>query len=318
MEPDVRSATPPLTPRALARWLWQLTKDVIDEYRTDGVGDLAASITFWTILSVPAAILALVSTLGAAEAIVGAELANDLETEIQGFLDDTLSDSEAVSSAVSELFSSSNAGVATIATLVAIFTLSRAFAGVIRSLDNAYEVEDGRSWWHVRLVAIGLGLGTIVIVASAATLLAILPNLPFGSLARFLTAPAAFLVIVIWSTTLFHVGPYHRTPWRYDLPGGIVTTVGWVTASQGFAVYIRIAGQGNEVQTGVGAILLALSLMYILSIVLLVGAEVNDVIGRRAGVVQQPPSVREQANRVREQMRRRKNPPADAESEVES
>ena len=71
----------------------------------------------------------------------------------------------------------------------------------------------------------------------------------------------------------------------------MVTTIGWVVASQGFAFYVRATGQGNQVQTSVGAILLALGLMYVLSIVLLIGAELNDVLARRAGVVRQPPSV---------------------------
>lgn len=295
MDVDLHSPVPPMRPRAFGRWLWQLTKDVVNEYRRDGVGDLAASITFWTLLSVPAAVLALVSALSSLESFVGASVANDVETEVQQFINDTLADSETVNTAVSELFDSSNAGVATVATLVALFTLSRAFAGLIRALDAAYEVDDGRSWWHIRIVAIGLGGGTIVIVATGATILAALPSLPFDGAVRLLTAPAILASLVVWAATVFHIGPNHRTPWRYDVPGAVVTAIGWVAASQGFAFYVRVAGGGNQVQTSVGAILLALSLMYLLSIVLLIGAELNDVLTRRAGVVQQPASVRAKA-----------------------
>jgi hypothetical protein len=46
MTNDSRTPVPPLSPRALLRWLWQLTVDVWNEYRTDKAGDLAASITF--------------------------------------------------------------------------------------------------------------------------------------------------------------------------------------------------------------------------------------------------------------------------------
>ena len=186
-----------------------------------------------------------------------------------------------------------------VAAAVALFTLSRAFAGLIRALDIAYEVDDGRPWWFVRIVAIGLGIGTILVVATGATLLAILPSLPFNSALRLLVAPGVIVVLVMWAATIFHVGPNHYTPWRYDLPGAVVTTFGWVVASQGFAVYVRPSGQGNTVQTSVGALLLALSLMYVLSIVLLVGAEVNDVLARRAGVVRQPPSVADRAKFLR-------------------
>ena len=302
MVPDLRTPTPPRSPLLLPRWLWTLTKDVVDEYRRDGVGDLAASITFWTILSVPAAVLALVSALSSLESVVGASIANDVETEIEQFITDTFADSDALNDTVSELFTTSSAGVATVATLVALFTLSRAFAGLIRALDVAYEVDDGRPWWFVRLVAIGLGVGTILIVAAGATFLAVLPSLPLGGVLRWLTAPAVLAALILWAATVFHVGPNHRTPWRYDLPGAVVTTIGWIAASQGFALYVRVAGGGNDVQTSVGAILLALSLMYLLSIVLLIGAELNDVLARRAGVVQQPPSVRARARTLRDRV----------------
>ena len=285
-------------PLALAKWVWQLAKDVINEYRNDGVGDLAAAITFWTLLSIPAAILALISALSSFEAIGGSQAATDLEAEIQDLINDTFADSTTLNEAVNELFQGSNAGVLTIATAAAIFSLSRGFAGVIRALDQAYEVEEGRPWWHVRLVAIGLGLSTIVVAAGSSVLLAILPELPGGSAFQVLAAPVAFLLIVLWAATLFHLGPNHHTPWRYDIPGALITAVGWVAATQGFAIYVRLAGNGNQVQGTVGAVLLALTLLYLLSVVMLVGAEVNDVITRRAGVVQQPLALRDRYDQV--------------------
>jgi membrane protein len=286
------SPTPPLAPGDLARWTWQLIKDLWHEYREDNVGDLAASITFWTILSIPAAALALVSTLSSLEAIAGTSVSNDVEDEVQQFIADTLVDSETLSAAIAGLFSGSNAGVATIATIVALFTLSRAFAGLIRAMDIAYEVQEGRSWWRLRLTAVGLGVGTVLVAAGSATFLAVLPSLPLSVVTRWFTAPAAFAAVVLWCTTLFHLGPNHRTPWKYDVPGAVVTAIGWIAASQLFALYVRFAGSVNEVQSSVGAILLALTLVYVLSMVLVIGAEINDVIARRAGVVQEPRSIR--------------------------
>ena len=140
-------------------------------------------------------------------------------------------------------------------------------------------------------MAIGLGIGTVAIVAAGATLLAMLPSLGLTGAARWLTPAGVVVGLVLWAATLFHIGPNHRTPWRYDLPGAILAAVGWIVATQGFAVYVRYAPSGNDIQTSVGAILLALTLMYLLGLVLLVGAELNDVISRRAGVVQQPAPV---------------------------
>jgi membrane protein len=280
----LRSPHPPRRPLALVRWFWRLIKDVVEQYQEDDVGDLAASITFWTLLSIPAAILALVSMLSSLGAIVGESLAQDVEDEVIGYISDTFTDSAALEDTVRELFTTSSTGIATVATLVAVFTLSRAFAGLIRALDHAYEIEEGRPWWYVRVVAIGLGVSTIVVVATGATALALLPRLPYDGVLRILTLPAILAGLTVWAATIFHIGPHHKTPWRYDVPGAIVTTIGWVLATQGFALYVRFAGGGNNVQSSIGAVLLALTLMYLLSIVLLVGAELNDVIARRAGV----------------------------------
>ena len=292
MHPDDSSSPrPPRRPHALYRWLRRLAHDVFDEYGHDGIGDLAASITFWTILSIPAAALSLVSTLSSLESVVGQSLADELQDDVESFVSTTFADDAALNDTVRDLFETPSRGVATVATLVALFTLSRAFAGLIRALDIAYEVREGRPWWYVRIVAIGLGVGTIVIVAAGATMLAVLPTLPVSDLSRWLTAPAIIVGLTLWAATLFHLGPNHKTPWRYDLPGAILTSLGWVVSTQGFAIYVRFAPTGNNIQTSVGAVLLALTLMYLLSVILLLGAELNDVISRRAGVVQQPAPV---------------------------
>lgn len=304
MNADLRSPNVPRRPDVLARWLWQLAKEVLDEYQRDGISDVAASTTYWTILSIPAAVLALVSLLSSLETVVGASLANDVEAAVSDFVVDTFTNSETLSETVDELFNTPSTGIATVATLAAVFTLSRAFAGLIRALDIAYEVDDSRPWWLVRLVAIGLGVGSIAVVATGATMLAVLPSLPFGGVVRALAVPLVLSGLVIWAATVFHIGPNHRTPWRYDLPGAIVAGFGWLIATQGFAVYVRVSGQGNSVQSSVGAVLLALTLIYVLAVVLLLGAEVNDVLARRAGVVRENEPVAERAQSLRRRLRR--------------
>ena len=306
MASDPLSPTPPLAPRALARWLWQLTKDVAREYSRDNVSDLAASITFWTILSIPAATLALVSALSSLEPLTGTSLATEVEAQTQQFIRDTLVDSDTLTAAVDQLFNDSGSGIAIIATLIALFTLSRAFAGLIRALDVAYEVEEGRPFWYVRIVAIGLGVSTILVVAGTATFLAMLPSFGLGPVMRFVAPMAAISVLIAWAATLFHIGPNHRTPWRFDVPGAVFTALGWVVTTQLFAFYVRLSEGRNEVQSSVAIVLLALTLLYLLSLVLVIGAEVNDVIARRSGVVVEVEPVTERARAVRDRFRQRR------------
>lgn len=301
-DPDLRTPLPPLAPQRLVRWIWTLGVDVVEEYQEDRVGDLAASITFWTLLSIPATILALLSTVSSIETIVGADIADNIEQTAVDFVNQTFADSTTLENAVTELFAGGNAGVATAATLVALYSLSRGFAGLIRALDEVYEVDEGRSWWRVRIAAVGLGLATIVIVAAAATVIALLPQLPGGTPVQALVAPISVFGLVVWAMVLFHLGPHHRSPWRYDLPGAVITTIGWVVATQGFAVYVRVSADGNQLQSTVGAVLLGLTLIHVLSIVMLVGAEVNDVLTRRAGIDTDPMAISDRFSNLRDRI----------------
>lgn len=305
MDVDLRSPTPPLRPIAFIRWLWRLILDIADEWSKDGVGDLAASITFWTTVSVPAAALALVSALSSLENLAGAKVAREVRETAIEFANDTFRDSKTIRSTINDLFDTSSTGIATVATAVAVFTLSRAFAGLIRALDRAYGVESGRPWWYLRIVAVGLGLGTIGILAAAATVLTMLPTIPFTGDVPWFTVVLVFLGITIWIAMIFHLAPNHRTPWRYDLPGALVTSIGWFLAVQLFTLYVQYAGSGNQVQSSVGAILLALTLMYALSVIMLVGAELNDVIVKRTESATQNTDITERMKSARDWWRDR-------------
>ena len=97
----------------------------------------------------------------------------------------------------------------------------------------------------------------------------------------------ALIVLILWSATMFHIGPNHHTPWRYDLPGAAVAAVGWLALSLGFGWYVQIVGAGNDVLGAAGALLLALTWLWGACVVFLIGGELNEILASRAGVVQQ-------------------------------
>lgn len=272
------------------QWLWRTTADIVREYRKDGVGDLAASITFWTMVTIPSLVLALLSLLGSLDAVLGRNLATDVRDEVDQFLRDTFtSRASTIIDAVDELFSSSNTGVATAAFAVALYSLSSGFAGLIRAVERAYGVPRGRAWWQTRIVALILGVGTTVVLTATSLLVELLPELAGGTYGRLAFGALAVALVGAWTTVLFHAGPNQRSPWRYHVAGGALTAFGWVLAIRGFSFYVRNLGSGNQVQTSVGAVLLTLTLVYLMATILLVGAELNAVLAHRAGAVELRP-----------------------------
>lgn len=286
------TATVP-SPRAVGRWLWSTGREMWKEFVDDGVTDLAASTTFFTVLMLPAAALALMATLGSLESVFGENVAADIRQAALDWVTDTFGSDGTMVAAVQELFDTRVRGLATASFLVALWALGRGFAGIIRALDIVYEVHESRNWIRLRLTAIGLGVGTVLVAGAAATLRWVVwPSLPDTVLVQVAVLPTLMVVLVAWTATLYHIGPNHHTPWRYDLGGAAFAAVAWLVLSTGFAVYVDVVARVSGVLGFIGAALLGLTLLYLLNIALLLGGELNEIIARRAGVVRQRPAGR--------------------------
>lgn len=259
-----------------------ITKTLWRELHDDNLFDTAAGVAFWLLLSIPAALLAVLSSVS----LLGDGLTLDLQMSINEFVDRTFTtESSTIREAVDELFSQSRPGVLSVSVVVAVFTLSRGFAGLIRALDVAYDVEEGRRFIRLRATAIGLAVGTMLTIALSTALWVSLRSIGVPTIIRL---PIALVILVTWSSTLFHIGPHHRTPWRFDLPGAVLTAVGWLVVSLGFGAYVRVAASGNELVGAAGTALLALTWLWMACLVFLIGAELNEIIASRAGVVGAP------------------------------
>lgn len=266
------------------------TKQLGREMNEDRVTDLAASTSFFTMLMLPAAVLAFVSSLGSLETFLGTGIAEDARSATLEWVSDTFgTESGPITNAVEGLFDQSNGGVATIGMLVALWALSRGFSGLVRALDQVYDIIDTRPWWLMRLTAVALGIGSIGVAGLASWLrYGLWPDLPDRWLIQQSIGPILLVMVVMWTATLFHVAPNHRTPWRYDLPGALLTSLSWLVLLMGFATYVQAMTSANGVLGVTGTLLVAATLLYLLNLTLLVGAEVNEIIASRAGVVQRP------------------------------
>ena len=96
--------------------------------------------------------------------------------------------------------------------------------------------------------------------------------------------PVAFLALVAWATTLFHVGPDRPTRWRSGLRGGLLTTVLWVAASLAFSTYLKLVVPRSPVLGALGGGLILMTWLYLLCLALLIGAELNATLLARKAV----------------------------------
>jgi len=266
---------------------WRFAVDVMLRWYHGGIGDLAAGVTFWVLISLPAFVLAMLAVLGPIDSFIGFGFQTEIQQEVEEFLARVLTDDSGdVKEAVTSLFEQSNTGLFTISLGFALWSISRGFAGLIRALEDIYGIINGRPWYITRVVAVVLGLGTMLIALPLVALEQVLwVDVSDGFLkdvGRYLSIIAS---LVLWASIIYYFGPAQRNKWHHDLPGALVAALLWIVLYLGFGRFVSLLSGANEVTAAISAGLFALSWIWLAAQALLIGGAVNYLYGIRRGVV---------------------------------
>lgn len=188
------------------------------------------------------------------------------------------------------LAESESGGILTFGLVGAIWSSSAALVSIVGTLNKAYDVEDGRPWWKVRLVAIGLtqslgifcllSLSLIVAGPWLATYLG--QTVGFGSVFewtwKILQWPFAFLLVSTAIGTVYYFGPDVDQDWGWLTPGALTATTLWLLSSLALKFYIVRFTDYNASYGAVGGVIVLLLWFYVTGLAILVGAEMNAEI----------------------------------------
>lgn len=278
---------------------WAFGKQVAAEWSKDRVGGLSAEIAFFALLGFFPTVITLAAALGSADAILGEHVAGDVETWLVDQMVNVFGGDNSLEETVRELFRGGNSGAFTVGALIALYAASRGFTAVVRALDVAYDHDHLRGWLSTRLVGLGLTLITVLVAALVLLLIVVGPLLGegneiaddlgvsswFATLWDWVRWPLVFLVLVVWAATVYHVAPNHSSPWRTELPGAAVAAVWWSVVSLGFSTYLSLASSGANAIFGLlGGAISLLFWLYLMSMGLLLGAEINSIIAIERGL----------------------------------
>src|SRR5688572_9448521 len=174
--------------------------------------------------------------------------------------------------------------------LVALWSSSAAMTSIIDTLNTAYDLEEGRPWWKVRLTAIGLTVGVALFILLSFTLILAGPALAqriadltalggvFVMTWNILQWPLVFALAITGVGLIYYFAPDAEQDWVWITPGAIFATVVWLAASLGFKLYVATMGSYTEPYGAIGAVMILLLWFYISRLVILVGAEMNAEI----------------------------------------
>jgi membrane protein len=180
-------------------------------------------------------------------------------------------------------------GLFTIGMVTALWSSSAAMTAIIDTLNAAYDIEEGRSWWKVRLTAIGLTIGLAIFIIAAFALVVVGPTVAerladrlflgpaFEWTWKILQWPVVFALVSAGMGLVYYFAPDAEQDWVWLTPGSIAATLMWLIASLGFKFYIASANP-YESYGLIGGVMVLMLWFYISGLVILLGAEMNAEI----------------------------------------
>jgi membrane protein len=279
------SSTEPERPNALPRRAWiGVLKRTFSEFRQDNVTDWAAALTYYGILSVFPALVALVSILG----LIGQSATKPLLDNLGGFAPGPAH--KILENALHGLTQSrGGAGILFIVGLGgAIWSAAGYIGAFIRASNSIWDVEEGRPIW--KTVPLRLIITVVMLILLTTTALAVAVTGPLADKVGKLVGvggaavtawdiakwPVLILVVSLMFSILYYAAPNVRQPgFRWVTPGGIVAVVVWIIASALFGIYVANLGSYNKTYGSLGAIIIFLVWLWLTNVAILLGAELN-------------------------------------------
>jgi membrane protein len=311
----------PDSPTDLTRPFWKyIIKRTFREFSEDHCPDLAAALTYYSILSLFPALLALVSLLG----IFGqaGKTTDALLAVVKNIAPG--STAEMIRQPLEELTTSPAAGLTLIiGVLTALWSASGYVSAFGRAMNRIYEIDEGRGFIKFRATMLIVTVLAIVIVALLAAMLVISGPLAkavgevLGLGALFLTVwniakwPVIIILVIVVIAVLYYATPNVRQPrFRWLSPGSFIALMVFVLASLAFGFYVANFSNYNKTYGAIGGVIIMLLWLWILNLSLLFGAEFDAETERgrelQAGIkaeesIQLPPRDTKKSDKLHEQ-----------------
>ena len=300
---DSAAAAPPQSPRRLGADAWgAVLRRTVREFRDDEVTDLAAALTYYGVLAVFPALLALVAILGLIGPSATQPLAENLDKVAPGPAKSIFT------SAIHNLqHGRGTAGVVfAVALAGALWSASGYVAAFMRASNRIYEIEEGRPIWKTLPVRLGVTIVTVLLLAASAVAVVLTGGLAkevgglvgVGSTAvtvwDIAKWPVLLVVVSLMFAILYWAAPNVRHPgFRWLSPGGLLAVVAWVIVSGLFALYVAKFSSYNKTYGSLGAVIVFLVWLWLSNIAVLLGAELNAELARGRMIEAGQPAARE-------------------------
>jgi membrane protein len=271
--------------------IFQTLKRAVTEFKEDELTDRAAALTYYSVLSIFPALIALVSIVGLVwDPQTITETLNDI---VQSIGPESAADT--FEDPIRDITrSQGTAGILLVVGILGALWSASAYVGAfMRASNEIYEVEEGRSIFKLRPLQM---LVTFVLMVLLAVVLAAITltgpvaeqigdRIGLGTTAvtvwDIAKWPVLGLVVLFMLALLYYSAPNAKLPgFKWITPGSVLAVVVWVLASAAFAFYVANFGSYNKTYGTLAGVIIGLIWLWITNVAILLGAELNAEIER--------------------------------------
>lgn len=214
---------------------------------------------------------------------------NNLEVLIMNFFEQLMPTSmyDVVSNTVFDIISKPRGGLLSFGFIFALYMATNGMAALMAAFNACYKTSEKRGYFRMRITATSLTLLLAFVLVLAIVLLIVGEvALDFASdfgilhdyhvylivVVRFVVVLIVYLIAI---SLIYSLGPSMAKRWRFITPGSLLASFLSVTVSTGFSFYINNFANYNKLYGSIGAMIALMIWIYILSIILLAGFELN-------------------------------------------
>jgi membrane protein len=251
------------------------------QVQTVGVTDRASAIAFNFVMAIPPSLIFLFTL------IPFLPITDRFENELYALIRDVIpgeKDHENLISFLQDFINKPRSGLLSFSFVLSMFFSSNAMMGIMRSFDQNYIGFRKRKELQKRGVALKITLMLFVLVIVSILLLigreAVLEWLGIKNEAvRFIILNARWVVIILLFfaiiSYIYRHAPAVHKKWRFINPGSILATVLMLLMTIAFSWWVSHFGNFNQLYGSIGTVLILMALIFINSLVLLIGFELN-------------------------------------------
>lgn len=264
--------------------LYDVGRFFLGQVKTIGLTERASAIAYNFIMAIPPSFLFLFTLIPHLPFIKKKDILNQVQLILKDLIPVETFNSTVAVFIDETFFDKPVFGLLSFGLLLAWFFASNAMMGIMRSFNKNYIGFAKRKGLHDRWVAIrlttlifGLVLGCLILlITQGAFLKWVGLKSPFWKGFILYTRWIFIIALVFYSISfIYKYAPAVHKKWKLVSPGSILATFMCIMATLGFSEFVNNFGKYNALYGSIGTIIVLMALIFINSLVLLIGFELN-------------------------------------------